>query len=282
MSYRAIMVHVGPDQDSDARIQVARQLAQRWSAALIGIAAIALESSGSGDIVGVEESGTGSGDIVGGDTADPAQGAEIFGWLDRLRDAFRARGIGGREEWRSAIDYPTDFLIRESGAADLLVVGPAGNDRARSVDPGAAIVGAGRPVLLVPRGVGMLEARRVLIAWKNEREARRAVSDAMPFLEAAGEVLAVEVAETRGGPQRQSKLAEVAEYLSRRDIRADTRLESHSEASIGHDVLRLAREYGADLIVSGCLGRSALSEFLFGGVTRDLLAHSPVCCLLSH
>jgi nucleotide-binding universal stress UspA family protein len=36
------------------------------------------------------------------------------------------------------------------------------------------------------------------------------------------------------------------------------------------------------LIVAGAYGHSRLGEGMFGGMTRDLLATSPVCCVMSH
>jgi nucleotide-binding universal stress UspA family protein len=38
----------------------------------------------------------------------------------------------------------------------------------------------------------------------------------------------------------------------------------------------------ADLLVAGAYGHSRLGEWIFGGVTRDILASSPLCCLMSH
>ena len=38
----------------------------------------------------------------------------------------------------------------------------------------------------------------------------------------------------------------------------------------------------ADLIVAGAYGHTRLGEWIFGGVTNELLASSPVCCMLSH
>ena len=37
-----------------------------------------------------------------------------------------------------------------------------------------------------------------------------------------------------------------------------------------------------DLIVAGAFGHSRTREWIFGGVTRDLLNRAPMCCLLSH
>jgi nucleotide-binding universal stress UspA family protein len=34
--------------------------------------------------------------------------------------------------------------------------------------------------------------------------------------------------------------------------------------------------------VTGAYGHSRLNEWVFGGMTRDLLTSSPICCLMSH
>jgi nucleotide-binding universal stress UspA family protein len=47
-------------------------------------------------------------------------------------------------------------------------------------------------------------------------------------------------------------------------------------------LIAAAREERADLLVTGCYGHSRLGEWMFGGMTRELLATSPVCCLMSH
>jgi nucleotide-binding universal stress UspA family protein len=52
--------------------------------------------------------------------------------------------------------------------------------------------------------------------------------------------------------------------------------------SVADELIRLADAEGADLIVAGAYGHSRLGEWAFGGATRDLLASSPVCCLMAH
>ena len=49
-----------------------------------------------------------------------------------------------------------------------------------------------------------------------------------------------------------------------------------------HELLRSTKDEKADLIVAGGYGHSRLGEWIFGGVTQELLASSPVCCMLSH
>jgi nucleotide-binding universal stress UspA family protein len=47
-------------------------------------------------------------------------------------------------------------------------------------------------------------------------------------------------------------------------------------------LIRSAQEEHADLLVTGAYGHSRLGEWIFGGMTRELLAASPICCLMSH
>jgi nucleotide-binding universal stress UspA family protein len=57
---------------------------------------------------------------------------------------------------------------------------------------------------------------------------------------------------------------------------------AQSKGSVADELIRIAKAEGADLIVAGAYGHSRLGEWVFGGVTRDLLASSPVCCLMAH
>ena len=50
----------------------------------------------------------------------------------------------------------------------------------------------------------------------------------------------------------------------------------------GFQILRQASLEGADLIVMGAYGHSRLGEWVFGGVTADLLAQDQAHLLLSH
>ena len=47
-------------------------------------------------------------------------------------------------------------------------------------------------------------------------------------------------------------------------------------------VLEQARHISADLIVAGAYGHSRLLEWLVGGMTRELLAQTPIPILMAH
>jgi nucleotide-binding universal stress UspA family protein len=75
---------------------------------------------------------------------------------------------------------------------------------------------------------------------------------------------------------------DIARFLTRHRISVGSAVAAHTEGSVADELLRVARAEGADLIVAGAYGHSRLGEWIFGGVTKDLLASSPVCCLLAN
>jgi nucleotide-binding universal stress UspA family protein len=270
MSYATIMVHVDLDESSDARLRLAAELAKRFDATLIGTSA-ALVPAEYGPYLGPTK------------FAQEQDGVSAL--LARCEVAFRqmAAGTGIKHEGRAANDLPDEVVAREARAADLVVVGRVSPSTSvlRAVDTGRAVLRAGRPVLVVPLGVETLGAERIVIGWKDTREARRAVLDALPFLHEAKHVRIVEVADAGDDARAQRRLDDVAHYLMRHRIAADPRVLTQTH-DVGDALMRIAHEDSADLIVAGAYGQSRLGEWVFGGATRSLLSGCPVCCLLSH
>jgi nucleotide-binding universal stress UspA family protein len=133
----------------------------------------------------------------------------------------------------------------------------------------------------VPNGLDQLRAARVAIAWKDTREARRALSDSMPFLRDAEKVFLVEVCEDHDAEAAQRRVSDVINYLTRHHITTSTGLVLRARNATD-ELLRVIRTEQVDLLVAGAYGHSRLGEWAFGGVTRDFLHKGPVCCLFSH
>ena len=286
MELASIMVHVGADAGVRGRVEIARSLATRFEARLIGIAGQAAPPLASGDVVGdpggVQTTG---GDIVEGDEPVPPSTAGIVAWLAGLEDAFRAKvQIHAGVTFRRAVEQPTTLIVREARSADLVILGrAAASDIAeRAVDPASVLVRCGRPVLVVPDGVDVLAAERVLVGWKETREARRAVRDAIGLLKRAKEVTIATIAAPNERPADTGPLDDVAAYLAWHSVRIGAVVTPRWSGNIGQALSDIAAEKGADLIVAGGYGHSRLHEWVFGGVTRELLRSSPLCCLLSH
>jgi nucleotide-binding universal stress UspA family protein len=173
----------------------------------------------------------------------------------------------------------------------LIVTGVAHGDlfdASRSVNTGDLIMQAGRPVLTVPSAAatGLADANHlpldhVLVAWKDTREARRAVADALPLLLQASAVSVVEIADETDLDAAHRRVSDVVHWLKRHHIHA----QGSAQQSVGNDATALhtiAQERRADLIVAGAYGHSRLREWVLGGVTRDLLLNANRCSLVSH
>jgi nucleotide-binding universal stress UspA family protein len=198
---------------------------------------------------------------------------------------FREQGQHLKQvEWRPALELPYELVSREARAADLIIVGArhTGGNMQDLADPGVILLRAGRPVLVVPDTVAPLQLRRVVVALKDTRECRRAVRDALPFLQRAKEVLLVGIGEGEAESNAKRTLSDAAGYLLRHRVAAVHDVWRQARGPVAAELLRLVQDEGADLIVAGGYGHSRLGEWIFGGVTHELLVSSPVCCMLSH
>jgi nucleotide-binding universal stress UspA family protein len=271
-SFATMMVHLDVTRDCESRVQLAVALAHRFHAALIGVAGLALRPAF-----------TAGGIVLSHEPMEPDCRA-VSARLDDMGRRFRAKGQHLKQvEWRTALELPYKLVSRETRAADLVIIGTrqTGGNGHDLVDPGAILLRAGRPVLVVPDVVAPLQLRRVVVAWKDTCECRRAVRDAVPFLQQAKDILIVGLDEGQSEAAKRH-LSDVAEYLRRHRVVVTREVWRRARGRVASELLHIVREEGADLIVAGGYGNSRLDGWIFGGVTHELLASSPVCCMLSH
>ena len=273
MSYATLMVYVNVDHVSKTLVGVAAGLTDKFSAKLVGLSALAITPPFVAEGVAIV------------DNASEFDIAQMKAKLAEAEDKFRAAaGAGHQVEWRSALEIPTDTLISEARCADLIVLEKSSRsiDFYRAADSGAAILGAGRPFLVVPGSVKSLTADHVVVGWKDTREARRAIQDALPFLHEAKRVTVIEICENVRKEAARHGVDDVVLYLARHRIKAEGRVETQLLGSGADQIIGFAEDEEADLLVTGAYGHSRLNEWIFGGMTHDLLASSPICCLMSH
>jgi len=273
VAYATVMVHVTVDDPSDAHVRIATTLADRFMATLIGISSCILPPYPSEGAYFVTR------ELVEEEQRDMALS------LKRVEEAFRHHVGPGRTgiEWRSAIEVPDDYIAANARSGDLMVIA---RDRGRggicrTIDPGTTVLTSGRPVLLVPPGVDALRAEHVIVGWKESREARRALSDSLPFLHQAKAVSIIEVCDAGMEGSAQRHVDDIAQYLARHRITVASALAVHGDDP-ATELMHRASAADADLIVAGAYGHTRLGEWIFGGVTRGLLTTSPVCCLMAH
>lgn len=273
MTFSTIMVHLDAEHSGDTCLDAAVDLAAQFDAKLIGIAAASLPWS-----YYAQDLTQGLIDQLNAGIAQRLVDAE-----QRFRGAAvqRVRHV----EWRSAIAPPITYVSRQARAADLVVVGRSRDGLLPDpslghLDPGDLVMQAGRPVFVVPPKVDAIKLKCAMVAWKDTREARRAVNDALPLLRKVQDVVVVEVVEDESDRSAaHDRLDDVVSWLDRHGIAALTRVFHFPD---DQEPLQKLWQYGADFVVAGAYGHAQLREWVFGGFTRDLLSRSPQCAFLAH
>ena len=274
MDYAVLMAALDLDLPSRGVLTAAARLADMFGARTVGVAA------GEATI---------SPYFAEGPVADrfiAATEAELRSQLKSAERAFRDANAAraDRIEWRSAERLPDGFILASArgGRPDRGgATQPPGN-LMHGPDVGNLMMQAGRPVLVVPADVAEISFERVVVAWKDTRESRRAVSDALPILRKAREVHVLVVHE----PETNEAMAlagadDVVNFLARHGVKAAA-IARPDYGGVGKSIDECAEEFGADIIVAGAFGHSRFTEWLFGGVTRHLLRGPKTSVLFSH
>ncbi|RWA61976.1 universal stress protein [Mesorhizobium sp.] len=264
MSYKTILLNLCIDGSIDPLTRVAIDLAKRFDARLIGFCAadapLPVTMAPEGAAVAAE---------LWEQSRD-----EIRRQMKERRSEFDSLVAGAvKTDWRGSIENPDHALVRSSRLADLIVTsasqGASTGDSYRTADPGSLVLRAGRPVLVAAHGTADLPTGKVVIAWKDTREARRAVADAVPLMATANEVTIVAV-DRRPDDWIKDGVKDVVSFLAGHGIKARTEVIKTDDDEANRLIDFLA-SINAELIVSGAYGHSRLREWVFGGVTRSLL-----------
>ena len=265
MTIKSILVNFDVGAFSPALLSIAVDLAERFRAELVGFAGAepsAASFAGIDDGIAVVEA------VVQERTAIEAS-------LQVIGEQFKASVPGSiPSHWRGMILRPNRGLVGLARSADLVVVGSVLGREAgpRFVDAGDLLLKLGRPALLAGANGGKVQGDNIVVGWKDTREARRAISDALPFLQNASDVFVV-VVEEHDYSAEWASLKDVLRWLELQGVKARGEIVP-LDTSPAETVVAAARDMGADLIVAGAYGHSRMREWLFGGVTQDLLAAS--------
>ena len=275
MSFASVLVPVQPDDSIQYRLRAACHVARKFDALIVGVAV----------------------EMIRGVPFDDGYTSIDAQWFAAMRETalknqeiaraqFDAAAADVRQGtlWIAGFDFPVAAIARSSSVADLIVTSrPPGGRRDSYMDAEAAELAlvSGRPVLIAPPDAAPLEGKRIVLAWKDVREARRAMSDAMPFLEQAEAVLVFEVCTVEDAAEAKLRTAGIVTSLARHGVTAESKA-TVGRLGAGAEIFLEAERFGADLIVSGAYGHTRLGEWAFGGVTRDLLSQERCYVLLSH
>lgn len=273
-TYANIAVHVEPQLSASHRTEVAARLARDFNAHLIGLGAEAMDAAF---------------------LADPYSGLLMVEWitaaqkqfalhLKAAEERFRRDAAGVDFEWRTSQAYPSAALLEVSRVADLIVASAMAKDASNDRTASAAdvVLGSGRPVLIVPDAGRHLRATNIVVAWKDTREARRALADALPFLQRAEHVVVQSVCRDGAVEFATFQVNDVVASLKRRGIAARPGVTTARDEDVVAELELIADLNDADLIVAGGYGHSKLAEWAFGSVTDELLHAPKRFVLMSH
>lgn len=273
MTYKHILVHLDSSPHVEARLDAAVALAQRHGAFLRGLFA-------QGDRNATSVIARRSSDHL----VEAASRSEAL-----FKEKLAASGLQG--QWHGLTHGEYNHVIREviiwSRFADLTVLGQydreAGSQAAPEELNEQVVLNSGRPVLVVPyAGRFAVIGKRVAVAWNAEREAARALSDAMPMLEKADEVTVITVLTQASSSAAEAPRVGVLDHLAFHGVTAEQTHFTVTDIGAMDALLARAMDTGADLLVMGAHGHYGFPFLHRGSGTRHVLRTCPVPLLLSH
>lgn len=203
--------------------------------------------------------------VDGGEAQEDAAAASAEALMAR-------RGVRGEVRRRSSFAYGAgEVLADQARVSDMAVLGldPAHGMAGRLLLAGA-VFGSGRPVLLVPPGVGLAQLpRRVMVGWDASAAAARAVAGALPFLQRAEETVVATVSDDKALRPGQSGV-ELTHLLARHEVRASFASVPAGGGGALAALAGAARAQGAEMLVLGAVRHSPLHDLVFGSVTEAL------------
>ncbi|MCD6580642.1 MAG: universal stress protein [Desulfuromusa sp.] len=269
MNLKDILVHIDNRPTCDSRLKVAIQLALQQQSRLTGIYVIPHPH-----FVAHQHNSQ--------ELAETAQ--QLF------KQATDTAGLVS--EWicvdshRSGLDVANAINLH-AHYRDLLVVSQTDEeapDRAIPDNlPEKAVLGSGRPVLIVPyAGTFDHNFKRVLLAWRGGPESARALHDAMPVLRKVEQVKVITVQGRGGDEAYQSHKADICQHMARYQLPLSCEKHLIGDLSIGDMLLNSCADYGTDLLVMGATSQSRRGYQTLGETGRHLLKYMTVPVLMSH
>ncbi|HVW94154.1 MAG TPA: universal stress protein [Devosia sp.] len=271
MELRTILVDMDVDGYSAELLQVAIDLASRFDARIAAVAAASLQfTSVSPEALMVEAE------------LYESRRNELEDRLASLEaDFHRAVPERLRGNCVTLLDTPTSVVARAARKADLILTQTTVRGAAHSLDVGDVLLTTGRPVLIVGNGNALIKSQAILVAWKESREARRAVVDALPLLKRASSVALVTIHEGGDRFAERDALNDAEAWLKSHDVKVESAIHA-PRGSYSETLSVLARDAGAGLVVAGAYGHGRLREWILGGATQELLAASALNRFMSN
>lgn len=181
--------------------------------------------------------------------------------------------------WREITGKQASVIASHGRLADLVVVPRP--DRSQNIGFNsleAALFETGKPVLMCPPVPASTLGEHVVVAWSSSAEAARAVTLALPVLEAAKSVTVV-TADTGDGA---ADAEDLCAYLASHGVDAASNTLKAGASAVGSAILGATSEARGDLLVMGAFGQNRRRELVLGGVTQHIIDHAELPVLMAH
>lgn len=199
-------------------------------------------------------------------------------WVEGMRSTLnrwveQERSTGHPARWIEVRGDGAPAIAEHGRGAHLLLMEQTIGDATSRARIHAALIRAQRPVLLVPSGHASEFSQVIAVAWRDDPHVRVAVRTAAPLLSKAKRVLILQI----GDKQDNVPLDAAFDGLPIERITAST-----TGGDAGLQLLSMAHEAGAGLLVMGSYSHGSLREKLFDGVTESMLRHADLPVLMQH
>jgi len=274
MAIKDILVHVDTQPGSEDRIAFAASLAKKNKAHLTGLHVKAEV------VIPVTEN-----DVIVPESLIEEQERIIELQAQAAKHQFDSAVCANEieSEWRTVRGAAADVLRHHAHATDLIIVGQQHPEATDTQDvPAGVLQDTGCPTLIVPYvGVGRAFASNVMVAWDDSAPAARAVHDSLALIGQASRVEIVAVRD-KDDDANGDPCAEICAHLLRHGVKAEGVTLQKNGSKVADMLLAHAADNGCDLLVMGSYGHSRWREFIFGGVTEDMLEKTTIPIFTSH
>jgi nucleotide-binding universal stress UspA family protein len=278
-----VLVHLDGSHHDEERLQQAEAVASIFQAHVTGLFTNPLPDL---PMIAPMDAGAGAAEVLVSLTDEAKRAGDEV----QRRLAQRFARLGVPNELRRVDALPREICQQaaaEARWADVFVVSrpyaKEGSEQWADLFETVLFEG-GRSVLAVPSGRHPADTiRRILVGWRDTREAARAVAEAAPLIARTTrtQVLLVDPPAMKDGSQGEPA-ADIARHLGRLGSSVEVRTVESQGRDVSEVLLEQADRMPADLIVMGGYGHSRAREWMLGGATRDMLSTSDIPILMAH
>ena len=276
MPFKTILVHVASDDACIERVKLAAGIAEKLGAHVVA----RYITSPVHMPAGISGRGASHAFLAEATEIAREKGAALE---KEIIDRLGSLGVKSWE-WKIEEGDHLETLTHYANLADLAIVAQSEphtlEDKVVMQIPDHLGLHAPCPVLVfplhetAPPGIG----KRILVAWKDKREATRAVREALPFLKSAEEVILFAPVTSN---EKFETGRDISTFLARHGVNCSARTSS-DDRDAGPAILSLAEAENCDMVVMGAFGHSRWREMVLGGATRHILQHMAVPVFMTH